>query len=197
VQDAARVEQAASGLKDAAEKLKKRDVDGAITLLKEVLGRDPRNQGALFLLGMSYAEKKMCREAVDTLTPATGLNPALPGAYFALGVCHKQLGDPAKALESYDKSVEQDPKHADSAYNAGLILFESSRIDEAQARFERLLALKPADPDVLEMLGRCDLNQGKFAAAIEHLEKARAATSDPAKIAFLDELIRKVRAQVK
>jgi hypothetical protein len=47
------------------------------------------------------------------------------------------------------------------------------------------------------MIARCYLNQGKFEAAVDHLEKAKAASTDPAKIALLEELIRQVRAQVR
>jgi len=65
--------------------------------------------------------------------------------------------------ESYDKNLQLNATNAASAYNAGLILFETNRIDEALARFER----------------------------------ARAASSDPGKIAFLDDLVRKARAQMR
>ena len=47
------------------------------------------------------------------------------------------------------------------------------------------------------MAARCYIHQGKFDRAVEHLEKARAATTDPARAALLDELILKVKAQIK
>lgn len=74
--------------------------------------------------------------------------------------------------------------------NAGLLLFESDRIDEALSRFQTGLAVKPDDPDLLEMAGRCYLNRGKFKDAAAHFEKARAASTDAEKVERLDELIR-------
>jgi tetratricopeptide (TPR) repeat protein len=186
-----------SGTREAAEKIKQRDFDGAIPLLKGLLDKDPKNVSALFFLGLSYVGKQMYREAAEALTQVAQLNPAFPGAYFELGICYGHLGDKTKALEAYDKSLEQDATSADSAYNSGLILFETNRVDEALVRFEKVLALKPADEEALEMTGRCFINQGKFTAAVERLERARAATTDPAKIASLDEIIRKLRAQVR
>jgi Flp pilus assembly protein TadD len=186
-----------SGTKEAAEKIKQRDFDGAIPLLKGLLDKDPKNVSALFFLGLAYVGKEMYREGADALTQVTQLNPAFPGASFELGICYGKLGDKAKALEAYDKSLEQDATSADSAYNSGLILFETNRVDEALVRFEKVLALKPADVEALEMTGRCFINQGKFAAAVERLEKARAVTTDPVKIASLDEIVRKLRAQVR
>ncbi len=47
------------------------------------------------------------------------------------------------------------------------------------------------------MTGRCYIHDAKFPAAIERLEKARALTTDPAKLAFLDELIRNAKALVR
>jgi tetratricopeptide (TPR) repeat protein len=96
---------------------------------------------------------------------------------------------------SYDKAFALDARHADAAYNAGLILFEAGRTDEALARFEQGLALRPQDPDLLDMAGRCYIQKRQFDKAVELLERARAASTDPAKAAFLGELVRKLRPQ--
>jgi hypothetical protein len=47
------------------------------------------------------------------------------------------------------------------------------------------------------MAGRCYINQGKLALAVEFLEKAKEASSDAAKVAFLDGLITKLKTQMK
>ena len=134
---------------------------------------------------------------MEALTRVTELQPAFPGAYFELGVCYRALGDPKKALESYDKNLQLDPDNAHCLYNSGLILFETNRVDEALVRFERGLVSKPDDAELLEMTGRCYIHDAKFPAAVERLEKARSLTTDPAKLAFLDELIRNAKALVR
>jgi tetratricopeptide (TPR) repeat protein len=186
-----------SGTKEAAEKIRNGDFDGAIAQVKGLLYRNPTNASALFFLGLGYAGKKSYAEAIDALSQVIDLNPTFPGAQFELGVCYQQLHDQAKALAAFEKSLEIDPKNADAAQNAGLVLFEQNRIDEALARFEQGLASKPQDPDLLEMAGRCYINQGKLDQALQSLEKARAATTDPGKAAFLDQLIAKLRTQMK
>jgi tetratricopeptide (TPR) repeat protein len=192
-----RLKGAEAGVKEAAAKIRSGDLDGAIALLQGLLAKDPRNVNALFYLGLGYAGQKKYREAVDALTQVTEIQPGFPGAHFELGVCYRGLGDLEKALESYDRNLKLDPANADSAYNSGLILFETNRIDEALVRFQAGLASRPEDPGLLEMVGRCYINQAKFAAAIEHLEKARSATTDPDKAAFLDQLIRQTKALVR
>jgi len=186
-----------SGTKEAAEKIRNGDFDGAIAQVKGLLGKNPKNTSALFFLGLSYVGKRMYPEAIDALTQVLELNPTFPGAQFELGVCYRKLHDQPKALAAFEKGLEVDPTNADAAYNAGLVLFEQNRIDDALARFQQGLDSKPQDPDLLEMAGRCYINQAKLDRALESLEKARAATTDADKGAFLDALIGKLRAQMK
>ena len=196
VEDIQRRKEAEAAFTEAAAKIQKGDFDAAIALLRGLLEKDPDDGNALFFLGLSYVKKKMYQDALDPLTRVTELTPGFPRAYFELGVCYRQLGDRKKALAAFEKNLELDPANTDSAYNAGLILFETNRIDEALVRFESGLLSRPEDPDLLTMAGRCDINQGKFKTAVERLEKARAATTDPDKSAFLDELIGRVKGLV-
>lgn len=196
VEEARRVGEATAGVKEAGEKLRQGDPDGAIAALQGVLANDPHDANALFFLGMSYSKKKMCREAVPALARVTELTPRFPPAHFQLAVCYGQLGEREKALAAYETTLELDAENADAAYNSGLILFEMNRIDEALVRFDRGLTAKPEDPDLLEMAGRCLLHQGKFQVAVERLEKALVATTDPDKKRFLEELLAKTKSLV-
>jgi tetratricopeptide (TPR) repeat protein len=196
VETVRRIEGAKAGVDEAAEKLRKGDLDGAISALEKILETTPQDPNALFYLGLGYVGKRMYAEAVAPLTRVTELRPTFPGAYFELGVCYRELGDRPKALEFCDKSLQLDPDNVDANYNSGLILFETNRVDEALVRFERGLVSRPDDASLLEMAGRCYIHDAKFQQAVESLEKARAATTDPGKQALLDELIRKTRPLV-
>lgn len=196
VETTQRLKEAEADVEQAGEKLRQGDLEGAIGQLQGILARNPEDTHALFLLGLGYTRKKMYREAIGTLTKVTQLSPAFPGAYFELGVCHRELGEREQALAAYQKNLELDPANADAAYNAGLILFETSRIDEALARFEQGLAARPGDPDILEMAARAHIHKAEYEKALAYLEKARAGATDPEKIAFLQGLIEKTKAQV-
>ena len=106
---------------------------------------------------------------------------------------------PASPAAGEGERVPAGPEPASTAalYNSGLLLFDANRVDEALARFEQGIAQKPTDPDLLDMAARCYINQGKFDRAAEHLEKARAATTDSARIAQLDALLAQVKARIK
>jgi tetratricopeptide (TPR) repeat protein len=94
--------------------------------------------------------------------------------------------------------MDLDPSNPDTPFNSGLVLFELNRVDEALACFEKTLSMKPADPASLEMAGRCYINRANFEKAIDYFEKAKAGyAADPEKIKFLDDLITKLKEQIK
>jgi len=197
LQEAMRLKEMEGVVKEATEKIRQRDYDGAITILKDVLAKDPQDPNALYLIGMSYSKKQMYTEAIEALTQVVQLAPNFPPAQFELAICYQNRGDKDKALEHYQKTLELDSNNPDGAYNAGLILFGQNRVDEALALFEKAVSLRPDDPVYLEMAGRCEIHQGNLEKAVEYLEKAKTGYTDPEKVKFLDELITKLKEQIK
>jgi len=70
-------------------------------------------------------------------------------------------------------------------------------VDEAKVFLEKALALRPDDSDVLLLMSRCSINAGDLPKAIEYLEKAKAGTTDPERLKFLEDLIAKLKEQIK
>jgi tetratricopeptide (TPR) repeat protein len=197
LQETLRMKELEGVFKEAQEKIRQGDHDGAIAILKDVLAKEPEDTNALYLLGLSYSKKQMYAEAIEALTQVVRLVPDFPPAQFELAVSYQNRGDKDKALERYQKTLELDPENPNAAYNAGLILFGQNRMDEALIRFKKAVSLKPDDPAYLEMAGRCEIHQGNLMKAIEHLEKAKTGYSDPEKIQFLEDLIAKLKEQIK
>ena len=197
LQEAMRLKEMEGVVKEATEKIRQSDYDGAITMLKDVLAKDPKDPNALYLIGMSYSKKQMYTEAIEALTEVVQLAPNFPPAQFELAICYQNRGDKDTALEHYQKTLELDSNNPDAAYNAGLILFGQNRVDEALALFEKALSLRPDDPAYLEMAGRCEIHQGNLLKAIEYLEKAKTGYSNPEKVKFLEDLITKLKEQIK
>ena len=197
VQQVERLKEAEAGVKSGSEKIRQGDFDGALTVLKTVLDKNPEDTNALYLTGMAYLRKNMVPEASAAFLEVTEISPKFAAAHYQLGVCYEREKAPEKALASYQKANDLDPSNPDVAYNMGLILFSLGRIDEALPRFEQALALRPTDPAYLEMAGRCYINKSDFPKAVDYLEKARAGTTDPDRIKFLGDLIDTLKAQIK
>jgi|WetSurMetagenome_2_1015567.scaffolds.fasta_scaffold245963_2 tetratricopeptide (TPR) repeat protein len=186
-----------AGVKESADKIRAGEFDAAITILKGLLEKNPKDSNALFLTGMAYLKKQMYPEAIPAFTQVTELSPKFAAAFHQLGVCFQGQNEPEKALDAYQKALDLDAGNTDAYYNSGLILFKLARIDEALARFEGALKLRPEDPASLEMAGRCYINKADFGKAVEYLEKAKTGTTDPERAKFLDELIAKLKEQIK
>jgi tetratricopeptide (TPR) repeat protein len=197
LQEAMKLQEMQGEIKEAFEKIREKDYDGAIVILKDVLAKDSKDPNALYLIGMSYSKKQMYPEAIEALAQVVELVPKFPAARFELAVCYQNQGEKDKALEYYQKTLELDPSNPDAAYNAGLILFGQNRVDEALGLFEKALSLRPGDSAYLEMAGRCYINRGNFPKAIEYLEQAKSGLTDQERIEFLEGLITKLREQVK
>jgi tetratricopeptide (TPR) repeat protein len=198
VQENERMKEAAAGVKDAAEKVKAGDYDAAISKLKAILDKSPKDSNALYIIGMAYLKKKMWPEATQSFLQVVDLSPTFAAVYYQLGLCYQQQKELDKALEYDQKAMELDPSNPDTPYNSGLVLFELNRIDEALASFEKTLTMRPGDPASLEMAGRCYINRANFGKAVDYLEKAKAGyAADPEKVKFLDDLIAKLKEQIK
>jgi len=197
VEEAGRLKEMEGQIKEAFEKIRQKDYDGGIAILKEALAKNPKDANALFLIGFGYSKKQMYEEAIGALTEVIALAPNFAQANFELAICYQNQGEKEKALEYFQKTLELDANNPDAAYNAGLILFGLNRVDEALSNFERALKVKPGDPEYLEMAGRCYINQGNYARAIEYLEQAKGAMTDPDRIKFLDDLIARLKEQIK
>jgi tetratricopeptide (TPR) repeat protein len=197
IEETVKLKEAQGELKDATEKLKLGDADGAIVIINKVLDKNPKDPNALYLLGISRLRKKEYAEAAAALTEVTVQLPKFAGAYLQLGVCYQQQMDREKALGFYQKATELDPNNADILYDAGLMLFELGRVPEALTEFQKGLGLRPDDLEMLEMAGRCYVNQADYPKAVEFLEKAKAGSKDPNKIKFLEDLIVKLKDMIK
>jgi tetratricopeptide (TPR) repeat protein len=196
--EAEKMQQAAAGVKGAAEKVRSGDFDGALAALKPILEKNPKDSNALYILGLAYQKKRQWGEAEAAFLQVNEITPNFAAAHYQLGVCYQQMGESDKALACYGKAAELDPANPDSAYNSGLILFGKSQIPEALALFEKALALRPDDPAYLEMAGRCYIHKADFPKAIELLERAKTGyAADTEKVKFLDELIARLKEQIK
>jgi tetratricopeptide (TPR) repeat protein len=197
LQEVMRLKEMEGAVMEAKEKIGQGDYDGAITMLEDVLAKDPKDANALYLIGMSYSKKQMYREAIEALTQVVQLAPNFPPAHFELAICYQNQGDQDRALEHYRKTLELDPNNPDAAFNAGLILFELNQVEEALAFFVKAVNLRPGDPAYLEMAGRCEIHQGNLVKAVEYMEEAKTGYSDPEKVKFLEDLIVKLTEQIK
>ncbi len=84
--------------------------------------------------------------ALAALEEARRLQPGDAGVLNALGLLHLQSGRPAEALEALDAALAARSDLAPLHANRGTALEALSRLADAEAAFERALALEPGQP---------------------------------------------------
>jgi Flp pilus assembly protein TadD len=75
----------------------------------------------------------------------------------------------ADAVAVLEPAARDDPGDADVHNELGFALRKSGRLDEAQARYDRALAIDPAHREAREYLGELHLQRGDLARAREQL----------------------------
>ena len=131
-------------------------------VLRRALGLDPRNPGALFLMGRLLAVGKKYAEAEPVLKTAIEVNPKFFAARNILGRVYLGLGRYDDAFQTYEAAVAL-TSDADRKQLAGLFGFggvgdgymNGGRPKDALRAYERALELDPGNAELT----------GKIAAA--------------------------------
>ena len=83
-------------------------------------------------------------KAIEAYTRSLALHPGDANLLTDLGVMYRNTGQKEKAIESFDKARELDPKHEPSRLNKGIVLlFDMNDPTGAIASWEELLRLNP------------------------------------------------------
>ncbi len=105
--------------------------------LKPLLGEKSRDKEALFLAGWAAAYQKNWREAAGFFDQATVIDPDFAKAFHAVGDIQSLQGDFDSAAAFYEKALEKNPRHVNSAVEAARIAIE---VKQDFAQGEGLLA---------------------------------------------------------
>ena len=134
---------------------------------------------ALLRLGLAeaYLQGGQALVALDEVKQALLLSPQLPAAWTLRGLTYLQLGDVARARESFDRAFELAPDDADVLHNRGWLMCQglasSLSAEEGQVLLRRALArpgYRHVDRSWLA-LAACQERIGEPLRAIESLAR--------------------------
>jgi len=140
-------------------------------LLVDRILRDGDSAEARLLLGTTKMNAREFAEALVDLKRAAELNPELPDVFSYLGLALLSTGDTPAAAEAFQKELASNPNDFLSNLQLGVLQKQEQQYDEARARFERALRVRPGDPGVRYQLATLDLQAGDLAKACSQLEK--------------------------
>ena len=114
--------------------------------LEGAVAKDPQNYELLVQLGNAAYDMQDPRRAVDAYERALNVKGGDPNVLTDLGVSYRNLGDPDKALECFQKAQKNDPGHWQAKFNEAIV-WGIDRKDKKKA-LPILEKLKKEHPEV-------------------------------------------------
>jgi protein O-GlcNAc transferase len=151
--------------------------DEAIAKFNEVIGSIEKCGECYVNIGAIYARQKNYDEAEKAFKTAIEQNPSLPDAYNGLANIYnsqRKFDEAAKASAEAQKLLAQSGGgggDASTAFNQGVILWNSGKIAEAKSQFEEAIKIDPNLAEAHYWLGMANVNEGKLPEAVTEFEK--------------------------
>jgi len=119
-----------------------------VTLLQEMLRKDPSNGEAWIKLGNILMDTNRFNEAVDSYQKALDIDPKNVDVRVDMGVCYRNSGRPDAAEKEFRKAIELNPSHVTAHKNLAIVLaYDLNDAAGAVKEFEKALQLAPNAPD--------------------------------------------------
>ena len=153
--------------------------DHAIEWFSRAVQRDPK---PLYLLSLGNTLRRQGRleEAFKALDRAVEIDIESVEAWKALAGLLADLKRYNEATLSFQHVLKLDPRDADAAYQAGLLLFQSGKPEEALALLDRSDQLQPNHAPTLKTRALAMSSLGRFEEAMAGIAFAHALAPDDA-----------------
>ncbi|MCK6571488.1 tetratricopeptide repeat protein [Myxococcota bacterium] len=154
--------------------------DEALVQFGETISRAPDHARARFFIGELYAQRGQTESAVDSLTRAVELDPALPNAKALLGhtlVLLDRFGTAEPFLQS---ALREDPASAQVRFDYALALAGQQRWREVEASLAPLLERRPVPSGVHTLFADASVENGKVPQALTAYRAAYGEHGDRA-----------------
>lgn len=154
------------------------DNENAIAYFERALELDPDFAHAHAGMANALARQavlysgRQTDEALRHAQRATQLAPQSAAAYKALGLAYSVRRDNDAALSAYERSLEIDPAHWQSAFNSAFIYKHRQQLELAEARFLQVLDRVPGHSRAMSALADVYLSQGKLEEARRWLNRS-------------------------
>ena len=134
--------------------------------LEKSIELEPKNITALMKLAELYLYLEKHKECIGTIDKVLRIDKYNAKAYFIKGMAFKETGDTAKAVSSFQTTVEQDPEYYHAYMQLGL-LFSSANNKLAIDYFNSAIKINPQSTEAYYGLGLFLQENEMYEKAIE------------------------------
>ncbi len=148
------------------------DAPRALEVFERAARLDPDD--AFIQISIGHAQRGLGNlpAATAAYERAIALGPGLTAARHNLGITLYHADRPVEALETFDAVLERMPEHTGALVDSALTLMLLGRLDEAEVRLERALALAPDLALAHLYLGQLHNERTDTDTALRHLRRA-------------------------
>ncbi|MBD3401977.1 hypothetical protein GF420_03705 [candidate division GN15 bacterium] len=104
----------------------------------------PTDYESLVQLGNQQMDARNYAVAAECYRRALAIDGSSLSVRTDFGACLHGMGLPERALEEFDKVLQEDPNHLIATFNKGIVFHNLTQVDSANYWFERVLELDPS-----------------------------------------------------
>jgi len=157
---------------EKAEQLRRQgQTDQARAICETLIRQYPDYFGALYTLGLLYADRGQYQEAIGPLVRAAMLNPKNWRALTALSGVYLELDATEMAADTLEKARSVEPQEPSILFTLGEVYFKQCAYDSAAEVYRKVLEVDNNSPDAAVRFATCCSRLGKYAKAAETFER--------------------------
>ncbi len=138
---------------------------------------DPMSRSNLGAYAQEHGDLRQAVDEYETTIRETSEPALLASTYANLGGAYRDLGDDAKALESYNHALRLNPNQFNAYLGLGRLLEKEGKLDDAIANYSRSVAITPSESGYLR-LGHALEQAGRRAEALAAYQEALGINPD-------------------
>jgi len=151
------------------------DPQAALTIVDQLLQRNPRFADALKLKGMLFEDAGRTAEAAALYEEALQVAPNDPDLLLKLGMYRLGAGDRDEAIRLLEHYVREAPKDGDAQFYLAQAYHLNGETDLALGAIRKSAALEPGNANILQKYGEYLLSAERYPEALEWLTRAQKA----------------------
>jgi tetratricopeptide (TPR) repeat protein len=146
----------------------------AISVFRQVVGKEPRNFEAQANLAFAYLQAERYDKAVAEYNKAISLDSRNAECWANIGFCYERLGKTSKAADAISRSVELNPNNLEARMNLAGMYENAGAFDKAIAQYEAAIRTDASRGDAYSGVARCLTEKGNVAGAKKYCQEAIA-----------------------
>lgn len=122
--------------------------DKAVAPMLQALQQNPKDTATLTNIGNTYYDAKIYSKAIQYYAEALKIAPKNVNVRTDMATAYWYLGDADHAVAELEKSLAQEPTHAQSLFNLGIVKWQSQKDPQgAIAAWQKLIQTNPNYPE--------------------------------------------------